>query len=142
MELIDHQKLTFLKLNRFYPLSKTPSNGPVLKGKCQKPNEIKIKWKVYVLFTLFFKIWKNFLYKAIRYNRQFLYFLLFYISLYTSFSQSFRASFNIIWKKIFVTNFLFLMDSLNPPTSVTPPPQLSCCPKSAKTWQKFFVDAP
>ena len=30
------------------------------------------------------------------------------------FSQIFRTSFNIIWKKIFVTNFPFLTDSLTP----------------------------
>ena len=41
-------------------------------------------------------------------------FISFYISRY--FSQSFRTSFNVIWKKKknFVTNVIFLMDSLRP----------------------------
>ena len=40
--------------------------------------------------------------------------MLFYISRYY-FPQLFRTSFNIIRKKIFITKFPFLTDSLNPP---------------------------
>ena len=53
--------------------------------------------------------------KYIRRSHQFICFLLFYISSNMSkyhFWQLFRTSFNMIWKKIFVTNFPFLTDSL------------------------------
>ena len=60
---------------------------------------------------------KVLLWKVTRYSYQFSYFLFIYTSLYISryhFLQLFRTSFNIIWTKIFVTNFLFLTDSPNP----------------------------
>ena len=46
-------------------------------------------------------------------------FLVFYISFYISrhhFLQIFRFSLNIVWKKIPVTNFPFLINSIEPPT--------------------------
>ena len=51
-----------------------------------------------------------------------IFYLLFYISFYISrhqYSQICRTSFNIIWKKRFLSNFPFLMDSLNPPHTNT-----------------------
>ena len=45
----------------------------------------------------------------------------------------FLTSFNIIWKKIFITDFPFLTDSLKCPTPLT---------AEIEVWQKFFVDAP
>ena len=51
------------------------------------------------------------------YIYQLFYFLLFYFSFYVrryNFLEHFRSLFNIIWKKIFVTSFPFLSDSLKP----------------------------
>ena len=79
-----------------------------------------IKWKIYAYSTLHFRLLKTissfegtFYKKVARYSYQFLYFLLFFISFYISrchFSQFFRTSFNIIRKKIFVTNASLLMN--------------------------------
>ena len=49
-------------------------------------------------------------------HTMFLFYISFYISISTNhFSKIFRTSFNIIWKKIFITNFYFLTDSLQLP---------------------------
>ena len=59
----------------------------------------KIKWKIHVPFTFYFKFWGYFLWQFIRCNHQFFHLLLFYISFYMSrhhFSRLIRTSFNII----------------------------------------------
>ena len=69
-------------------------------------------WICYIL-----TFWRYFLYKFVRSSRQFFSLLLFYISFHISryyFSQAFRTLFKIIWKKIFVTDFLLLTDCLKP----------------------------
>ena len=71
-------------------------------------------------FYIAFRILK--LAKFIKYSHQLLYFSLFHISFYISryHLQFFKTSFNITCKKIFVTVFPLLSDSLNPEN--LPPP--------------------
>ena len=80
----------------------------------------KIKWKIHALFKLYFKfILKVLLRKICKTQPPDRLFLVVFISLYISryhFSQIFRTSSTLSEKKLFVTNFPFLIDSLRPPT--------------------------
>ena len=97
----------------------------------------KIKWKIPACFTLYFKFWRYLLQKVTKY--QFFYFLLFYIvSFYIiryHFLRLFRTSFKIIWKRISVMNFPFLMDSY----SNSPQPHIQNLPKCHKCFLLRFV---
>ena len=114
----DHQ-ITFVTLNRFCPLSKPPRVVNHLLFLTDKTNldgtSSKIKWKIHVFWCIVFYVLKVLLIKEYKIQKvyQFLYFLLFYI---TSEFTSADIIFNIYWKKIFVTNFRFLMDSPKPTT--------------------------
>ena len=73
----------------------------------------KIKWKMYsmcnidTLYTLYLMFWRYFFQPlVILFN--FLLIIIFYISRYNFWI--FKTLINIIWEKIFITNFLFLMD--------------------------------
>ena len=105
MTLRDRQQIIFVTLNG--------SNWK----ECQpRLNEKKTS----LLYMLYFNFEKVLLWKVIRCSYQFFYFL-FYISFDISryhFLKLFRTWFNIIWKKIFVANLPFLMNSPNstPPT--------------------------
>ena len=111
-------------LNRFFPLSKTPpipSPIPVVNRQYQngwRTNANKNQMKNTPIFFIVFQVLRVLLKKNVRYSHQIFYFLLFYISCYISryFSQIFRTSVSIISKKIFITIFPFLTDSLNPTT--------------------------
>ena len=83
---------------------------PVANGQNIKMDRILTK-----IFYIVFQVLKVLLIKMCKIKSLDLLFLLVFISFYISryhFSQVFRTSFNIIWEKIFVTNFPFLMDSL------------------------------
>ena len=78
-------------------------------------------------FYIAFQVLKLLLIKKFKMQPPDLLFLVVFISFYISrchFSQFFRTAFNINRKKIFVTNFPFLTDSLNPPPP--PPNPLNC----------------
>ena len=83
---------------------------------------IKIKWKIHAPFTLYFKLWSYFLQKNLRCNHQIFYFLLFLLAFTSAdviFHNFLELHSTLTEKKIFVTNFPILTDSLNPP----PPPR-------------------
>ena len=85
--LRDHQQLTSVSLNKFYSLSKIHPHSSLFLTDNFKLDGIstKIKWKIYVLLTLYFKFWRCFLWKNfLRYNHRIFYFLLFCISFSTS----------------------------------------------------------
>ena len=70
-------------------------------------------WVVFWIFHIIRTKYPILLIKISSYSYQLFYFLLFYISFYIRrchFSELIRISFNIIRKKIFVTNFPFLTD--------------------------------
>ena len=77
----------------------------------------KIKWKIHALFTLYLKFWKYFLQKFLRNSQQILYFLLLLLA-FTSADILHKVlelhSMLSEKKKNFVTNVIFLMDSLRP----------------------------
>ena len=114
----DHQ-VTFVTLNRFYPLSKPPrvvKHLLFLTGKTKLDGTpTKIKWKVHVFWYIVFSVLKVLLIKEykIQLVYQFLYFLLLYIA--SEFTSA-DIIFHIYWKKIFATNFHFLTDSPKPIT--------------------------
>ena len=75
-------------------------------------------------FYIIFQVLKILLIKMYKISHQFFYFLFFYFSFYISrynFFTNFRIPFKIIGKKIFVTNFRFLTDSLKHSNSPFPP---------------------
>ena len=76
----------------------------------------EIKWEIDVSVTLYiFQVINVLLIKSYKISRyQFFCPLLLYISRY-HFLQLFKTSFNIIWKKIFATNFASLTNSPKPP---------------------------
>ena len=80
----DHQQIPFVMLNIFSPLSKHPSNIPLLLMENTKLDGIpsKITWKLHVLSCIVFQAFKVLLIKEynIQLVYQFLYFLLFYIA--------------------------------------------------------------
>ena len=108
--LRDCRQITFVTLNGFCQLTKTPT--PLFLMDNIKMDRILTK-----IFYIVFQVLKVLLIKICKIQSLDLLFLVVFISFYISryhFSQVFRTSFNIIWKKIFVTNFPFLTDSLNP----------------------------
>ena len=73
----------------------------------------KIKWKIHICSTLYFKFWRYFLETLTRYCYQFLCLLLFYISRYHFYNI--LALHSTLWKKIFATNYPCLTDSVGDP---------------------------
>ena len=79
---------------------------------------IKIKWKVHTFFTLYFKFWREFLWKICKMHRPDYLFLFVFMSFYISryhFSQISALHSKISEKKYFHHKFFFLADSLRPP---------------------------
>ena len=94
----------------------------------------KINWKIHALFTLYFKFWKYFLQKVVKYNHQVFYFLLFLLA-FTSADVIFQKFLELHThskKKIFLTNFLFWTDSHKAPPT----------PAKSANLDNSFVDAP
>ena len=89
---------------------------PVFTGQYQDEwNTNQDRMKNTTPYYIVFHVLKVLLFKM---SHQIFYFLLFYIKFYISrhlFSQIFRTFFNIIRKKVFVTSFSFLTDSLKTP---------------------------
>ena len=107
---------------------------PVLNGQYQhkwntNQNQMKNTTPFKIVFQVYYKV------LLCKISHQIFYFLLLYISFYISrhhFSQICRTSFNFMWKKIFIPNFPFLMDSLKPPQ----------WPKSVKCDKSFLLIFP
>ena len=145
MKLRDCQLITFVMLNRFCSLSRTPPlppptspNLPVLNTTISKWIEYQPKSNEKHAFFRFivFQVLKICTIKFFKTEPPDLLFLVF-ISFYTNryyFSQIFRTSFSIIWKKDFCHKFYFLTDSLKPPTPKWP--------KSAKCDESFLAMLP
>ena len=122
--LWDPEQITFVMLDRFWLLSKTPS---LLSSSLFLMDNIrlhgiptKIKWKIQACFTLNFKFWEGTAVKGFKTKIPDFLFLVLHQFLYqqTSFLQLSRISFNIIWKRfssqIFLNRFT--------PLPQTPPP--------------------
>ena len=112
--LRDCQQITFATLNGFYLLSKKKKKKETLP--CSK--RTISRW---IIFYIVFQVSKVLLVKISKIQSKILdiLFLAVFISFNSSiavtiFSQVFRTSLILSEKKIFVTNFLFLIDSLNP----------------------------
>ena len=78
----------------------------------------KIKWKIHALFSFYVRSLRYFVWKFVRYSRQIFYFLLFLLAFTSAdiiFHKVLELHPTLSEKKIFVTNFPFLMDSLKPP---------------------------
>ena len=121
--LRDCQQITFATLNGFYLLSKKKKKETL---PCSK--RTISRW---IIFYIVFQVSKVLLVKISKIQSKILdiLFLAVFISFNSSiavtiFSQVFRTSLILSEKKIFVTNFLFLSDSLNPlpPTTTTTTP--------------------
>ena len=107
--LTDCRQITFFTLNGFCLLSKK-THPLILMDNIKMDRIIKI-------FYILFQVLKVLLIKICKIQSLDLLFLVVFISFYISryhFSQVFRTSFNIIWKKIFVTNFFFQQIHWNP----------------------------
>ena len=120
--LRDHRQITFFTFNGFCPLNKKnpTSPKPVLKGQYQDGwNTNQNQIKIHAFYYIAFQVLKVLLVKSCNTRPQDKLFLfVLHISKYHSW-QIFRTSFNIIWKKKkknFVTNFVYLTDSINPPS--------------------------
>ena len=110
----DYRHITFVMLKQ-KPLPH------VLNGEYRIPT--KIKWKIHNLFTLYFKFWRYFLTYFSHYIFDFLMFFLAFTSADIIFHNILELHSTLTDKKIFVTNFPFLTDSLNPaPAPPTPNP--------------------
>ena len=99
--LRDHQKITFVTLNRFCPLANPPPPSPPLfLMKKTKLDEIpnKIKWKIHVFWYIAFHVLKVFLIKEykIQLVYQSLYFLFYITSQFTSGDIIFTIFWNLI----------------------------------------------
>ena len=129
LQIRDCRQKTFVALNGFCPLSRTPSpHSRFLTSTCP--------------FYISFQVLKVRLIKICKIQPPDLLFLVVFISFYISrfhFSQIFRTLFNIIWKTDFRDDFSFSMDSLNTPP---PPPPTLLTAKIRKAWLKFLVNAP
>ena len=110
---LDCRQITFVTLNGFYPLSKTsPTRMSLTDNIKMKRIPNKIKWKMNSVLTLDFKFWSYFLQPS-----DLFYFLLFLsTSADITFHKFSELHSTLTGKKIFLKNFPFLTDSLNPPT--------------------------
>ena len=138
-------------LNRFCPLRKpTPSPSPIplfLTDNIKMdriPTKMKLKIHAPFIILFLFQVLNIHLIKVCKKEPPDLLFLAVFLLLHHQiyhFSQIFSTSFNIICEKDFVTNFLFLMDSLksSPPLPSPPlPTHLTakiCCAKR----DEFFL---
>ena len=114
--LRDCRQITFVTLNGFCQLTKTPT--PLFLMDNIKMDRILTK-----IFYIVFQVLKVLLIKICKIQSLDLLFLVVFISFYISryhFSQVFRTSFNIIWKKDFRHKFSFFNRFTQTPT--TPPP--------------------
>ena len=116
----DCWQITFVTLNGFC-LLKNP-HPPVLNRQYQDWYNIptKIKWKIYALFTLYFKFWWYTSYKNLKIKPLDLLFLGAFISFYiqhadNNFYKFLELHSTLYEKKIFVANFPFLTNSLKHP---------------------------
>ena len=110
---LDCRQITFVTLNGFCPLSKTsPTRMSLTDNIKMKRIPNKIRWKMNCVLTLDFKFWSYFLQPP-----DLFYFLLFLLtSADITFYKFSELHSTLTGKKIFLTNFPFLTDSLNPPT--------------------------
>ena len=123
---MDHQQITFVTINRFWPLAL--ADDIKLDG-----IQTKLKWKAHILLTLYFKFWRLLSLKSFRIQWLLLFFLLFYISFFIS-RYHFHNFWNFTWKTIFVRNFSFLTDLFRSPSPLTG--------KLWWEWQRFFWISP
>ena len=127
----DCQQITFVMLNGFCPLSNTtlpphpipyPSvlNGQYQDGQYTKQNQMKNTCPFYILFQVLKVLLKTEPEKFVRQSHQVFYLLLFLLA-FTSADIIFHKCLELFSikkkKKIFFTNFPFLMDSIKSPHS-------------------------
>ena len=109
--LRDPQQINFIMLKRFWSLSKKPFTPLFLTNNIKLDGiSTKIKLKVQVCFTLYFRFWEDNSVKSYKMQLPVLLYFVLHQFLYQQrafFLQLFRTSFNIIWK-IFCRKFFFL----------------------------------
>ena len=132
------QQITFVTLNGCCSLSEpTPTpptpphththTWPLFLTNNGKMDRIptKIKWKIHTSFTLYFKFWRYFLQKFVRYNYDIFLFWLGFTSTGIIFLTFLELHSTMSEKNIFITNFSFIMVFLRfppPPPPPRPPP--------------------
>ena len=118
--LRDPQQITFIMVNRFWPLSKKPFTHLFVTDNIKLDGmPTKIKLKIQACFTLYFKFWEGTSAKSYKIQLPVLLFLVSHQFLYQQISfflQLFKNFIQYYLKKTFVTNFTFLTDSPKPPT--------------------------
>ena len=131
--LRDPQQITFIMVNRFWPLSKKPFTHLFVTDNIKLDGmPTKIKLKIQACFTLYFKFWEGTSAKSYKIQLPVLLFLVSHQFLYQqiSFFTTFQNFIQHYLKKIFVTNF----------NGFTQPPNLLIA-KSAKH-DNSFVNFP